>query len=495
MLGEVAGEVGRLVEDAVPKVDIPAEAIKLSESVWSETGCGPSAAEAMRQQLSDAAWGFAEDAGAAAEGAAEAAKNTAYVGGRTALGVGRLGENAVKTVRSMAVYAMGDQERAAEIARESVVDGVADALADAMQVDDEVREVGDMAEVVGEVAGGIAISVATPAGAATAAAEAVFALGTAGEVLDKAAQDGELNDGEVAQAAATGAASAALGVVADKVVGKVAEKVVESPLGRAVASRLDDVAKSFAKNAGDVTEAAAEQVDNAAVAVADKADDVSRAVFQSGDEVGETAAREVAHAAEASADDVAEGIASEADDVARATDDVAEASAKASVDAVADSSKNTENAAEALTNEADEISSEVRKAVDDVKSFSECPETISDDVFDLDNLEVKPPEAVKTTREEFNRVKDDLISEWESKMGLPWPTYAHDVYSPNGYLIRKAGQRFDAHHVQPLKLGGKNVAENITPMHVDVHYDSYGVHASDGPYEAIFKMLEGAARG
>ena len=62
-------------------------------------------------------------------------------------------------------------------------------------------------------------------------------------------------------------------------------------------------------------------------------------------------------------------------------------------------------------------------------------------------------------------------------------------YSSNGKMIRKAGGDYDAHHIQPLGMNGKNEASNITPLHANEHYDKQGVHAPDSPYSKLDKML------
>lgn len=129
--------------------------------------------------------------------------------------------------------------------------------------------------------------------------------------------------------------------------------------------------------------------------------------------------------------------------------------------------------------------------IDDLKANSECPETIPDNPFDCSDLKKMQPEEVAERREEFDDKKAQLKKEWEEKNGRPWSKYEHDVYSSNGKLIRKAGSDYDAHHIQPLGMGGKNEASNITPMNAEVHYDKQGVHAPDSPYSKLDKMLGG----
>lgn len=129
---------------------------------------------------------------------------------------------------------------------------------------------------------------------------------------------------------------------------------------------------------------------------------------------------------------------------------------------------------------------------EDLKDKSECPETIPDRPFEASDLEKLSPEEVAKRREEFDDVKADLKKQWEEEHGRPWPKYEHDVYSANGKLIRKAGSDYDAHHIQPLGMGGKNEAKNITPLNAEVHYDKQGVHSPDSPYTKMDKMLGGA---
>ena len=98
-------------------------------------------------------------------------------------------------------------------------------------------------------------------------------------------------------------------------------------------------------------------------------------------------------------------------------------------------------------------------------------------------------EETAEKRAEFNKIKDSLIEEWEEKTGKKWPTYQEDVYSSNGSLIRRAGDKYDAHHIQPLSMGGKNEAGNITPLHAECHYDRQGVHSPDSAYAKLEQKL------
>ncbi len=93
-----------------------------------------------------------------------------------------------------------------------------------------------------------------------------------------------------------------------------------------------------------------------------------------------------------------------------------------------------------------------------------------------EGLQKRSPQEVAEARSEFNKTRKDMIDKWEETNQRKWPTYDQDVTTAEGKTIRKAGDRYDAHHVQPLELGGKNTAENITPMHAKDHFDKQGIH-------------------
>ncbi|MCD8090763.1 MAG: hypothetical protein LUD81_09160 [Clostridiales bacterium] len=128
---------------------------------------------------------------------------------------------------------------------------------------------------------------------------------------------------------------------------------------------------------------------------------------------------------------------------------------------------------------------------DDLQNRSDCPETLPENPIEASDLEKLSPEEVAEKREEFNDIKGDLKSQWETKNGQEWPKYEEDVYSANGKIIRQAGGDYDAHHIQPLSMGGKNEVDNITPLHANEHYDKQGIHSPDSPYSKLDTMLGG----
>jgi hypothetical protein len=101
---------------------------------------------------------------------------------------------------------------------------------------------------------------------------------------------------------------------------------------------------------------------------------------------------------------------------------------------------------------------------------------------DRSSWEKTSTEEHQESRREFQQEKERLIAEWEEKNGMEWSTYEEDVYNENGKLIRRKGDRYDAHHIQPLEFGGKNESDNLTPIHAKDHYDKQGVHRHDSPY-------------
>lgn len=137
----------------------------------------------------------------------------------------------------------------------------------------------------------------------------------------------------------------------------------------------------------------------------------------------------------------------------------------------------------------DELQELKEEYIDDIIENSEFPETIDEEKAKSSEYEKCSVEETAEKRVEFNKNKDTLIKEWEEKTGQKWPTYKEDVYSSNGSLIRRAGDKYDAHHIQPLSMGGKNEADNITPLHAERHYDRQGVHAPDSAYSKLEQKL------
>ncbi len=147
----------------------------------------------------------------------------------------------------------------------------------------------------------------------------------------------------------------------------------------------------------------------------------------------------------------------------------------------------------AETNETTEIAEQLEKVksdyADDLVSRSEVPETLDKREIIGTDYEKISPEECRAMRDDFNKIKNDLISQWEEKHGMEWPKYSEDVQF-KGKTIREAGNNYDAHHVQPLTHGGKNEVANITPLHALEHCDHQGLHAANSPYSRLENLLK-----
>lgn len=127
---------------------------------------------------------------------------------------------------------------------------------------------------------------------------------------------------------------------------------------------------------------------------------------------------------------------------------------------------------------------------DELEHFSPFKGTLDIDTVRQDLFRRITPEETMEKRIEFDKLKPDLIREWEIHNHRPWPRYENDVYSEAGNAIRQQGGLFDAHHIHPLGMGGENIASNITPMNAVNHYDKQGIHAPGSAYDQLFKLLE-----
>ena len=119
------------------------------------------------------------------------------------------------------------------------------------------------------------------------------------------------------------------------------------------------------------------------------------------------------------------------------------------------------------------IDKKIKEYKADLERLVHYPDTLKLSDIKKTMMERVTGEKLGKMREDFKSCKDRLITEWESKTGKEWPRYENNVYNKNGILIHKAGDRYDAHHVLPLSLGGLNVWSNITPMdclkHQEIH--------------------------
>lgn len=94
-------------------------------------------------------------------------------------------------------------------------------------------------------------------------------------------------------------------------------------------------------------------------------------------------------------------------------------------------------------------------------------------------------EKSKLHRKLFDNARDKLIDEWEKNTGDKWPEYAQDVLSDAGEIVRKAGQRFDAHHLIESSYGGPNAWWNLHPAAFPTEHQA-GIHATGSLANKIF---------
>ena len=103
----------------------------------------------------------------------------------------------------------------------------------------------------------------------------------------------------------------------------------------------------------------------------------------------------------------------------------------------------------------------------------------------LRECEKLSPVEVAKHRAEFNRLKNSLIDEWELKTGQTWPTYLEDVIGKNGNVVRKAGSKYDAHHIIENSYGGNNEWWNIHPARFPNEHQA-GIHRAGSPARELF---------
>lgn len=124
--------------------------------------------------------------------------------------------------------------------------------------------------------------------------------------------------------------------------------------------------------------------------------------------------------------------------------------------------------------------------IDDVKLKSEYPETVK---IKADEIQLRDcSKETKEKRVEFEKMKRALIKEWEEKYGREFPREQKDVVSENGKILRKAGSRYELHHIVPLSLGGDNSLDNLTPMSYSAHKE---LHGAGSAYSKLRSSVKG----
>ncbi|MFJ5965626.1 ribonuclease YeeF family protein [Bacillus sp. NPDC093026] len=107
----------------------------------------------------------------------------------------------------------------------------------------------------------------------------------------------------------------------------------------------------------------------------------------------------------------------------------------------------------------------------------------------LRNKEYKKMSPVETAkhRAEFDKVKNKVIKEWEENTGLKWPVYNDNVISEKtGKIIRRQGDKYDAHHIIENTFGGEHEWWNIHPAKFPNEQQA-GIHRTGSPANKLFK--------
>lgn len=185
-----------------------------AESAWEEIASNDVISNGVEtiQDIADDAWETCspvlEQAGNAV---AEGAKNGAYVSGRVGLGAADLVEDAYISVRSNIELLATGEETAVKTAQTGLVDKAVDTWNDYMQVDEQVQDVGDIAQTAGRFATEAAVGAATVAASAPLAVTSGVALTASemGRTLEANTEDGEISTDDVVEQVVAGGLTAA----------------------------------------------------------------------------------------------------------------------------------------------------------------------------------------------------------------------------------------------------------------------------------------------
>lgn len=107
----------------------------------------------------------------------------------------------------------------------------------------------------------------------------------------------------------------------------------------------------------------------------------------------------------------------------------------------------------------------------------------------LRNKEYKKMSPIETAkhRAEFDKVKNKVIKEWEENTGQKWPMYNENVISEKtGKIIRKKGDKYDAHHIIENTFGGEHEWWNMHPAKFPNEHQA-GIHGTGSPANTLFK--------
>lgn len=419
----------------------------------------------------------------------ETAKTVAYIDFRIAVGAVQVAENVYKGVAVTYENAVGNNEKANEIMSKNFADELREAGEEVYNQNETIQNIGDVAEDVGEAATECAVAVAAlttgtasvAAVAVTAGATTTLSLNNVGESLQNSYDEqGEVTDEAVIAAGATGIATAVATGVGSQVHAKISSSIPK--IAESIAKADTVTEKVGARITGTLVNAAYGANVASSMSITDKVDKIVKVGLGIEESI-----------------DVKEEVKDYVTNVAGAA---ALAGGTYYLSSVIKDTKAFETIIKNIKGEDFKLAPDIYESIyniektkldyiKEIKSYSEFADTLDDVV--MGDVEKMSSDIVAEKRAEFNKMKDDLIEEWERIYNQEWPTYKEDIYNEFGELVKKKGWKYDAHHIKPLSMGGDNIASNITPLSYDVHSDHNGVHAIGSAYNTLENLLKGGS--
>ncbi|MGD6976945.1 T7SS effector LXG polymorphic toxin [Bacillus altitudinis] len=110
----------------------------------------------------------------------------------------------------------------------------------------------------------------------------------------------------------------------------------------------------------------------------------------------------------------------------------------------------------------------------------------------LRNKEYSKMSPIETAkhRAKFDSVKNKVIKEWGRNTGQKWPVYNENIISgKTGKVIRKKGDKYDAHHIIENTFGGEHEWWNMHPAKFPNEHQA-GIHGAGSPANTLFKGVK-----
>ncbi|MFX0569890.1 T7SS effector LXG polymorphic toxin [Bacillus pumilus] len=140
-------------------------------------------------------------------------------------------------------------------------------------------------------------------------------------------------------------------------------------------------------------------------------------------------------------------------------------------------------------------SNTIRKYVRDIEGRTgrELPKNQIDNLkAALRNKEYNKMSPIETAkhRAKFDSLKNKVIKDWERNTGQKWPVYNENIISEKtGKVIRKKGDKYDAHHIIENTFGGEHEWWNMHPAKFPNEHQA-GIHGAGSPANTLFKGVK-----